>query len=146
MKRIFLYIAPIVLLAVGCKKDYLETAPSNAVSEDVVFSKLNTVYAALDGAVKEQFAFGIGSSTGHDNYGQKSFDLQNDLQGNDMIVHSQGYGWYNANYNLVEWGRPQEGRQSDNAWYFYYDVIGQANRMLAIVDGIADATQDQKDA
>lgn len=146
MKRIFLYIAPIVLLAVGCKKDYLETVPSNAVSEDVLFSKLNTVYAALDGAVKEQFAYGIGSSTGHDNYGQKSFDLQNDLQGNDMIVHSQGYGWYNANYNLVEWGRPQEGRQSDNAWYFYYDVIGQANRMLAIVDGIADATQDQKDA
>jgi len=146
MKRILIYALPLLVLGVGCKKDYLETVPSNAVTEQEVFSKINTVYATIDGVAKEQFAYGIGASTGHDNYGQKSFDLQNDLQGNDMIVHSQGYGWYNANYNLVEWGRATTGRQSDNAWYFYYDIIGQANRILGIVDGIVDATQDQKDA
>ncbi len=146
MKRILIYTLSLLVLATGCKKDYLEVVPSNAVTEQEVFSKLNTVYATLDGVAKEQFAFGIGASTGHDNYGQKSFDLQNELMGNDMVVHSQGYGWYNATYSLVEWGRAQDGRQSDNAWYFYYDIIGQANRIFSIVDGITDATQEQRDA
>src|SRR5688500_13344894 len=123
MKKILLYMSPLILLLAGCKKDYLETKPSNAVTEQEIFSKLNTVYAALDGIVKEQFAYGIGASTGHDNFGQKSYDLQSDLMGNDMVVHSSGYGWFNTNYNLSEWGRATDGRQSDNAWYFYYDVI-----------------------
>ncbi|MEO5891994.1 MAG: RagB/SusD family nutrient uptake outer membrane protein [Ferruginibacter sp.] len=145
MKKIILYITPfILLLAIGCKKDYLETTPSNGVTEQEIFSKLNTVYAALDGVVKEQFAFGIGASEGHDNYGQKSFDLQNDLIGNDMVVHSQGYGWYNSDYSLSEWGRAQDGRQSDNAWYFYFDIIKQTNSIINNIDNVKDASEDQK--
>ncbi len=146
MKKIFLIaIVAVIVTTIGCKKDYLETEPSNGVTEQEIFSKLGTVYAALDGVVKEQYAFGIGASTGHDNYGQKSFDLQNDLMGNDMVVHSQGYGWYNSTYSLVEWGRKENGRQSDNAWYFYYDVIKQCNKILAIIDGVVDATAAQKE-
>ncbi|MEO6228865.1 MAG: RagB/SusD family nutrient uptake outer membrane protein [Ferruginibacter sp.] len=146
MKKI-IYALPVILLffAAGCKKAYLETAPSNGKLEAEVFSKLNTVYAALDGVTKEQFASGTGASTGHDNYGQKSFDLQNDLMGNDMVVHAVGYGWYNADYTLAEWLRVEDGRQSDNAWFFYYDIIKQANTILGIVDGITDASDSQKD-
>jgi hypothetical protein len=145
MKKVLSFAIPLLLLVLaGCKKGYLDTKPSNAVTEQELFSKLNSVYAGLDGVTKEQFAFGIGASTGHDNYGQKSFDLQNDLMGNDMVVHSQGYGWYNANYNLTEWGRATTGRQSDNAWYFYYDIMSQTNKILGIVDGIVDATEDDK--
>jgi starch-binding outer membrane protein, SusD/RagB family len=146
MKKI-LFAIPVLLMAItGCKKDYLETKPSNAVTIQEVFGKINTVYAALDGVAKEQFASGIGASTGHDNFGQKAFDLQSDLMGNDMVVHSQGYGWFNADYNLTEWVRVEDGRQSDNAWYFYFDIIGQANRILPIVDNISDATAAQKES
>ncbi|CAN5748743.1 RagB/SusD family nutrient uptake outer membrane protein [soil metagenome] len=145
MKKI-LYILPILLLLmVGCKKSYLETKPSNGQLESEVFGKLNTVYAALDGVNKEQFASGTGASTGHDNYGQKSFDLQNDLMGNDIVVHSVGYGWYNSTYNLTEWQRVEDGRQSDNAWFYYYDIIKQVNTLLPVVDNISDASQAQKD-
>ncbi|MDO9373999.1 MAG: RagB/SusD family nutrient uptake outer membrane protein [Ferruginibacter sp.] len=147
MKKIILYICPLILLfVVGCKKDYLETVPSNGVTEKEIFSKLTTVYAALDGVVKEQFAYGIGASTGHDNFGQKSFDLQNDLMGNDMVVHSQGYGWFNTDYNLSEWGRATDGRQSDNAWYFYYDVIKQANGIINNIDFVQDASASEKES
>lgn len=147
MKKILLYSSCLVVLgATSCKKSYLETTPSNGVTEQEIFSKLNTVYAALDGVVKEQYAFGIGASTGHDNFGQKAFDLQSDLMGNDMVVHSQGYGWFNTDYSLTEWNRDVTGRQPDNAWYFYYDVIKQVNKLLAIVDGIADASQAQKES
>ncbi len=146
MKKI-IYALPVLLLffAVGCKKAYLETKPSDARLEQEVLGKLNTVYATLDGVNKEQFAFGVGASTGHDNYGQKSFDLQSDLMGNDMVVHSQGYGWYNSDYNLTEWLRVEDGRQSDNAWFYYYDIIKTVNTVLGITDGISDASASQKE-
>ncbi|MEO7523761.1 MAG: RagB/SusD family nutrient uptake outer membrane protein [Ferruginibacter sp.] len=147
MKKILLFASCVLLLTISaCKKSYLETKPSDAVTAQVVFGKLNSIYAALDGIVAEQFAYGIGGGDGHDNYGQKSFDLQNDLMGNDMVVHSQGYGWYNADYNLTEWGRATQGRQSDNGWYFYYDIIKQCNKLLAVIDDLQDGTQSDKDA
>jgi len=146
MKKIYLMgFAALLLATVGCKKDYLETKPSNGVTEQEIFGKLSSVYSALDGIVKEQFKFAVGASTGHDNFGQKSFDLQNDLMGNDMVVHSQGYGWFNTDYTLVEWGRIENGRQSDNAWYLYYDLIKQCNKILSIIDGVVDASTAQKE-
>jgi hypothetical protein len=148
MKKIILYIIPFLLLiAVGCKKDYLETKPSDGVTEQQIFSRLNTVYASLNGVVKEQFAYGVGSTvTRHDNFGQKSHDLASDLMGNDMVVHSQGYGWFNTDYNLTEWGVAQQNRQSDFTWYFYYDIIKQINQIINNIDGVKDATPAQRDA
>jgi len=146
MKRIIYLIPMLLFFIAGCKKDYLETKPSNGVTQQQIFSKLNTVYAALNGVQKEQFAAGIGASTGHDNFGQKAFDLQSDLMGNDMVVHSQGYGWFNADYSLTAWQSAKTATQSDNAWYFYYDVVGAADRIYSIADGIIDATADEKNA
>jgi starch-binding outer membrane protein, SusD/RagB family len=134
----------LLLFAVGCKKDYLEVKPSDAITEQQAFADVAKVYAILDGANKELYAFATGASTGHDNFGQKSFDLQNDLMGNDMVVHSQGYGWFNTDYNLTEWGRATTGRQPDNAWFLYYDIIKQANKILAVVDGVS-TTQVNKE-
>lgn len=146
MKKTLVYVTAFLLLGItGCKKSYLETKPSNGVTAQEIFSKLNTVYSALNGAVKEMYAYGTGAGTGHDNFGQKSFDLQNDLMGNDMVVHSQGYGWFNTDYSLTEWTRDVTGRQCDNAWYYYYDIIKQVNKLIAIVDGVNNATVAEKE-
>ena len=135
MKKIFLYLLPFLVISIaGCKKDYLETKPSNAVTEGEIFSKYTSTIAALNGIYKEQFASGTGGSTGHDNFGQKSYDLAVDLEGNDMVVHTQGYGWFNSNYNLTEWQNPNSGRQSDLAWYRYYDIVKQANKFINNVE------------
>ncbi|MEJ7588914.1 MAG: hypothetical protein WKI04_15265, partial [Ferruginibacter sp.] len=143
LKKI-IYIIPFLLLCVvSCKKDYLETEPSNGVTEQEIFSRLNTVYAALDGIGKELFANGIGiTSTKHDAFGQKGFDLASDLMGNDIVVHSQGYGWFNSDYNLTEWGIATTNRQSDFGWYFYYDIIKQTNSLIANIDNVIGATDD----
>lgn len=147
MKKILLYLLPLtVILATGCKKDYLDTKPSNGVTEGSILGTYNSITAALNGAYNEQFAFGTGASTGHDNFGQRAYDLQIDLMGNDMVVHTQGYGWFNTDYSLTAWQSAATGQQSDNAWYMYYDLIKQSNTILANVDGVGDATQAQKDA
>lgn len=148
MKKIYLLLTACIVLAVaGCKKDYLTTQPSNAVSVEQLFGKLSSVYASLNGSVKEQFAFSVGSASGpHDAFGQKAYDLANDLMGNDMVVHSQGYGWFNRDYNYTEFLNANQGRQCDLSWYLYFDLIRQANSILSYVDNVQDATQNDKDA
>lgn len=146
MKRIlFITIGFSFILIAGCKKDYLETKPSTGVTEPEIFSKYNSVVAALNGIYKEQFAFAIGSG-GHDDFGQKAYDLAMDLEGNDMVVHTRGYGWFNTNYQFTEWLNATDGGQSSDAWIRYYDIIKQANKIIANADGISDATEDQKES
>ena len=148
MKRTFKYISPLLLLLMaiaGCKKSYLETVPSNGVTKETLFTSYLGISSALQGIYKEQFQYGIAGSTGHDNFGQKALDLSADLMGNDMIVHTAGYGWFNRDYNYSEQGVATSGRRSDIAWYLYYDIIKQANNIIKNVDGVGDATQAQKD-
>ena len=146
MKKILLIAAPVLFLAIaGCKKSYLETRPSDAATESQIFSKINAVNAAVSGMYKEMFGFAVGGG-GHSDYGQKSYDLSSDLMGNDMIIHTQGYGWYNSTYQYTNWGLATTGQMSDFAWYRYYDQIKQANKLYNLVDGVTDATTTQKES
>ena len=103
MKKIFLFSAVVLsaLIFSACSKEYLETRPSNAVTEQEINSKISAIYAAIDGQNKELFAFSTNGSGRHDEYGQKTVDLQSDLMGNDMVIHTQGYGWYNSVYQYI---------------------------------------------
>ncbi|MEO6489033.1 MAG: RagB/SusD family nutrient uptake outer membrane protein [Ferruginibacter sp.] len=149
MKKIFVFVSMgLLIMLASCKKDYLETKPSNGISREEFLSKVSAIYSALDGANKEQFAYGIGVDPGvtrHDAFGQKGFDLAQDLMGNDMVVHSQGYGWFNTDYNYTESGNANANRQSDFMWFMYYDLIKQAHILLSVVDAIPDATTVQKE-
>jgi starch-binding outer membrane protein, SusD/RagB family len=146
MKKVIILSFSVVLLLTisGCKKDYLNTSPSDAVTRATIFSKISGLYAAIDGSYKETFAFATGGGS-HDDFGQKGFDLAQDLMGNDMVVHSQGYGWFNTDYIFTETQRATAGRQSDFMWFYYYDLIKQANILMAVLDGVPDATQTDKE-
>jgi starch-binding outer membrane protein, SusD/RagB family len=143
MKKIVFIMSLFLLIMVGCKKDYLNVIPSNAASEAQIFSRYTAVSAALGGLYKEMFTFAVGGGS-HSDYGQKSYDLSSDLMGNDMVVNSQGYGWYNSTYQYTNWGLATEGQMPDFAWYRFYDMIKQANKLYNNVDGVTDASAAQK--
>jgi starch-binding outer membrane protein, SusD/RagB family len=137
---------PLLLLVVasGCKKDFLETKPSDAVTATDIFSSTANVQLYVDGAFKLMYQFAPNGSTRHDNFGQKGWDLSSDLMGTDMVVNTQGYGWFNASYQYTEWLQPTAGRHPDNAWYFYYAIVGKANTILANIE-TASGTQSDKE-
>ena len=145
MKKIkfLIAIAAIAVLA-GCKKDYLETEPSNAITEQESLSTVEKISSSLNGAYQDLFAFSPGGSGRHDDFGQKAWDLSNDLMGNDMIVHTQGYGWFNSSYQYTEFVTDAANRQPSNSWLFYYRIIGQANTILKYIDA-AEGAQADKD-
>ncbi len=146
MKKVKLLSIPLflIVLATGCKKEYLETRPSTGVLEQDIFSSTAKISSALEGIYKHLFAFAPNGSTRHDNFGQKGWDLSSDLMGNDMVVHTQGYGWFNASYQYTEWLSPLNGRHSANAWFFYNSIVKQSNMILANIDG-AQGTAAEKE-
>jgi starch-binding outer membrane protein, SusD/RagB family len=146
MKKL-LYIIPVLLLSVAaCKKDYLETQPTGAELESTVYSRFAAVQATLSGLYKTMYTFGNGGGGRHDDFGQKAVDLSQDLMGNDMVVHTLGYGWFNASYNYTEYLSANASRQSDMNWVRYYSMIKQANILIKNVDNATDATVAQRNS
>jgi hypothetical protein len=147
MRNIKSLIIPILLLSVimvSCKKEYLDTKPTDRVPEADVFGSVEKISLALQGTYQNLFGFAVNGNDGHDNFGQKAWDLANDLMGNDMIVHTQGYGWFNTCYQYTEFQRETAGRIPDNAWGYYYIIIGQANAILRYIDNATGAQADKE--
>jgi len=82
--------------------------------------------------------------TNHSNFGQKSVDLVLDLMGNDMVVHSAGYRWFNTDYDYTAAQSAAKDAHPERFWYYYYQVINNVNRILAHLDAAA-GTQEDKD-
>lgn len=142
MKKIFRKFTPallaVVLLAAGCNKDYLVTNPSDAVSGETVFETTDGAYVSLNGTYRMMWA----SQTSHGDFGQKSVDISMDLMGNDMVVHKQGYGWFNAEYNYSAYATSTSGSRSGIVWAHYYRMINNANRILANIDNAIGSQDD----
>ena len=135
---LFLFTA---VLGTSCKEEYLVTDPTNAVSGETVFATTDGAYVALNGTYRHMYAsVNNNGSTSHGHFGQKSVDLLMDLMGEDMVVHKQGYGWYNAEYQYTAIQNDANLQRSDYTWVYYYQAINNLNRIIANID---NATGDQ---
>ena len=135
------YFTPILFaIAIsGCKKDYLDTNPSNAVVSELVFTNTDGAYVALDGIYRWTYTY----FTNHSNFGQKTADLVSDLMGNDMVVHSAGYGWFNTDYRYTAQLTATDNSRSERLWYYYYRLINNANLILVDIDKAAGEQADK---
>ena len=130
--------AMIPVLMVGCKKDYLVTNPSNDVVNTLIFENTTNAKTALEGMYRITFshapAVGYGGGALHSDFGQKAYDIVNDLMGNDMVVHSQGYGWFNRDYQYTELLNTDNNRRPFMIWAYYGVLINNANNIIVNID------------
>ena len=128
MKKTQKYIAFLLCLVImsSCKKEYLETLPTEEVAEETVFSTTKGAQVALDGTYRNMYL----SLENHANFGHKSYELVSDLMGNDMVIHAQGYGWFNTDYNYTAVPLATSLSRSGLIWRYYYTLINNANRIM----------------
>lgn len=138
-KKLSLLLVGLVILS-SCKKEYLETGPTQEVSEETVFTTTKGAQVALDGTYRSMYT----SLTDHGNFGQKSAEIVSDLMGNDIVVHASGYGWFNGEYQYSAIATATLNSRSGRTWYYYYRTINNANKILAKIDA-ATGTQAEKD-
>ena len=143
MKKIrsFFIILVSALILVSCSEEYLNTEPTNAVAADAIFSSTQGVNVALN-VIYRWFYWYHG--TGHDDFGYKALDLKNDLMGADMKVFSYGYGWFIRDYNYVERGNPADETTTYIAWKLNYEVIYNANMIIANIENAAGPLEEKQ--
>ncbi|PSL43792.1 SusD-like starch-binding protein associating with outer membrane [Chitinophaga niastensis] len=129
MKKYRLILLTIFATAilVACKKDFLDTKPTNAVPEDQVFSTADNVETVINGTwsymFEEFFTYAVP--------GYKSIHLTSDAMGNDVAITSK-YGLRDA-YTFTEMVDPTKNRVGA-FWTILYKVIDNCNNIIAKVD------------
>jgi len=139
MKKLFLIIISVSLfLLSGCEKDYLERVPTSSLAEKDLLSTVGGNHTLLHGIHRSTYAF---YST-HGRFGQKSVDLVVDLLGEDLFQSERGYGWFVGWYQYIEHRNINSG-DLEWVWSYYYDIVDNANIILANIDNASDAALNE---
>ena len=136
------------LMMVSCKKDYLTTSPSDQITVVQIFPTTTTGKTAIEGIYRVMFshaaAVPYGTGSLHSDFGQKAYDIVNDLMGNDMVVNKQGYGWFNRDYQYTERGQITDSRRPYMIWTYNYYLINAANNIIQNIDAAKGPDNDKK--
>lgn len=133
-------LASATMLA-SCGSDYLETKPTSSVGSEDAVATTEMAYKALNGIARCQ-------TTQHYAFSQ-GFAGENAIMRLYENLPSQNY-----NYNAYASGwAPIHNQTFHNrtntiydgyAWYYYYQLIGQANTIIAHIDAAAGSESDKK--
>ena len=133
-------LASATMLA-SCGSDYLETKPTSSVGSEDAVATTEMAYKALNGIARCQ-------TTQHYAFTQ-GFAGENAIMRLYENLPSQNY---NYNYYASGWA-PIHNQTFHNrtstiydgyAWYYYYQLIGQANRIIAHIDAATGSDEDKK--
>ena len=139
MKKLIIILTLIAGISWSCSKSYLDTAPTDQVSDADVFKTAAGAQTVLDG-VSRMLRDLLPGESSHDVFGQKAIDLAWDLMGEDIVcpkVH-----WFIYDYELDN--RSASYRRVRTTWAMYYDVINNMNNILVNADNIAYDSQEQE--
>ena len=133
-------LASATLLA-SCGSDYLETKPTDSVGSEAAVATTDMAYKALNGIARCQ-------TTQHYAFSQ-GFAGENAIMRLYENLPSQNY---NYNYYASGWApiHNQQFHHRTNtvydgyAWYYYYQLIGQANTIIANIDAAEGSEADKK--
>ncbi|HAO08340.1 MAG TPA: RagB/SusD family nutrient uptake outer membrane protein [Chryseobacterium sp.] len=110
----------------SCRSDYLETNPTDAVSEATAYSTASNFAAIINGMHRNMY-YRQNSSQGQN--GQGGIMIMMDALGEDLVFPSTGNGWY---ITTVRW-QDQVNENGSNDFYpyqFYYALIRNANLVI----------------
>ncbi len=148
MKRIksYLLIGLSVLVLVSCDKEYLDTAPTDAVAKDVIFETTQGAEVAMNGIYRWMFSWNqLGFDNGrHDDWGYRTLGLKADLMGHDMKVYSRGYGWFISDYNYTGRGQVTDASTASISYNLNYDIIYNSNVIIEEIDEVV-GEQSERD-
>ena len=136
MKKISIILILFVGLFASCEKKFLETSPTNQISDQDVFNTAAGAQTVLDGVLRELRAY----QGSHDVFGSKAIDLAWDLMGEDIVCTN--FHWFGYDHQVDNRGATY--RRPRTTWALFYRVINNVNNILVNAENISfvDATQE----
>ena len=101
MKKILIIAvsALAVFTIASCSKDALNTSPTDAVASNTMLDNTDGGLIALNGAYRWFWSWGVTVNFNqHQSFGPQGYALMGDLMGEDMVMSSQGNGWFWNDY------------------------------------------------
>lgn len=138
MKKILIAISALIFLA-SCKKEFLDTSPTTAVSEGDVFTTTANGETVINGIYRYLYSRYDNQNTP----GQGGVMLMLDFMGED--VHQAVANWYSPGNGTGGWVNQKNPDNSYVAYPFrmYYRCIGNANAIIENVDASTGTTGDK---
>ncbi|MCH4551532.1 RagB/SusD family nutrient uptake outer membrane protein [Aestuariibaculum lutulentum] len=141
MKNIIKYALAAASLIVNysCSEEFLEQEPSRVINTDQIADAASknpdVIRGTMTGIYALMFETGTGGTTGHDDFGQKGYDIFADMLSSDMALSVSTYGWYRA--SITEYQCTQDYTYTDNyqVWRYYYRIIRSANTVIDALGG-----------
>ncbi len=134
-------VAAILSFSFGCNEDILDNSGVSGVSNPTTnltsaqleqggLTNLGIPAAFVGGMYAQMIQRSTGGTTGHDDFGHKSYDIFSDMLSGDMALSVSTYGWYRA--SITEFGAPQDFTFGDNrqVWRHYYRIVRSANTVI----------------
>ena len=140
LKYIFSIAVAGAVLATGCKKDFLETQPTEFITPEQLRNAATQDPGLLSGSIAglytTMFTAGVGGSAGpgHDDFGQKGVDIYTDMLASDMVLGALNYGWYEG---VALYQSTDDFTQIENyiPWRYYYRQVFGANTVIDVLGG-----------
>lgn len=136
----FLMVTAVMSMTFSCEKEFLNTAPQGGILTldqlaDAAAVNPEIVIGTMDGVYTTTFVTGTGGTGGHDDFGQKGYDIFSDMLSGDMALSLSTYGWYRA--SITELQCTQDFTFTDNyqVWRYYYRVIKNSNIVIGTLGG-----------
>ncbi|TDH24081.1 RagB/SusD family nutrient uptake outer membrane protein [Segetibacter sp. 3557_3] len=135
----FLVLGLIIFLA-SCKKDYLNTVPTQFVAEQSVFSTTEGALGALNGIHRSMWQ----QYENQDEAGQGSMMINLDLMGEDMV--NNGGTATSFTNSIYRWDahRNVNSSQTLYAYRFYYKIIANADMIINNIDKATGTDAERK--
>ncbi|EDP71622.1 hypothetical protein FBALC1_04022 [Flavobacteriales bacterium ALC-1] len=141
-KNVFklLMLSAVMSLTFSCEKDFINKEPQGGLITldqlaDAAAVNPEIVIGTMDGVYTTTFSTFTGGTGGHDDFGQKSYDIFGDMLSGDLALSLSTYGWYRA--SITELQCTQDFTFTDNyqVWRHYYRVIKNANIVIGTLGG-----------
>lgn len=124
----------------SCEKDYLETAPSNAVPFEDTYGSSAGMEAALTGIYRLMRQAPVNQgSVSHDSYGVPALMTTFDVMGQDVMANS---GWFMFQYELDNKLTTYRGPRT--IWGHGYNLITNANSIIANAPSVPNTTEAER--
>lgn len=128
------------MLFSSCKKEFLDTNPTDQVAATSVLLTTDNAKAALNGIHRAMFIR-------YNNQGEFGFGtvmLNNEALGEDYVFTGQSNGWWLSFHRWIDHRNANSGN-CEFPYRFFYRIIGNANVLINGVDGISSGLGSDKD-
>ena len=133
-------LSSLLFFGYGCGDDFLEDpikegteTLSSVQLADAIGIDPEVTGALMTGVYSLTFQTGTGGTDGHDDFGQKAYDIFGDMLSGDLALSQSVYGWYRA--SITEFQGPSDFTFLDNyqVWRYYYRIVRACNQ---VIDGL----------